>query len=82
MTTSTIPTETKRKEIVRHTTLVHIQWDRPERREPQVLAITPARRRVPGWVHMGGWRLLVCDRRTKRRISVWRKRRDWRLTAD
>jgi hypothetical protein len=39
MTTSTIPTATKRKEIVRHgpsslclrTTLVHSQWDRPKK---------------------------------------------------
>jgi hypothetical protein len=65
MTTSTVPTAAKRKEIVRHgpsslclcTTLVHSQWDRPKKREPQVLAITQARRKVPGWVHVGGWRL-------------------------
>jgi hypothetical protein len=61
MTTSTIPTAAKRKEIVRHgpsslclrTALVHSQWDRPKIGGPLVLAITQARRRGPGGVGGG-----------------------------
>jgi hypothetical protein len=67
------------------------QWDRPKfvvfRSQPSrrlrefpstglVLAITQARRRVPGWVHVGRWRRMVCDQRIKKGIFVWR-RKDW-----
>jgi hypothetical protein len=33
-------------------------------------------------IRVVGWRVVVCDRRTKIWISVWREKPAWRLTVD